>query len=308
MSTDVDYDELEALLAGLEEPEVAAPEPEPEPIVEAVVEAGPDYEDGPEVEGREERTAKSEPVAEVPSAGPIAEEPAKRTRRTKKEMEAARAAETAAAVIEVEPEPVVVEEEFDEVEALIAAAEPTVAPAAKLEERYEEAFEEFSPESNLKTFIKAEQLQADLDFSQLSLSNAQMRQASLFAHYSMLAHQAQFQADRAYQQVDLLEAQLDQKYRDAFTTSGTKVTENVIKSAIIKDERYQAAMLRKHEAKAIAEMVKSASDSFRHRRDMISVMSYDTREERKGEMRTMAVSESRKEAQNTALELMKGSR
>lgn len=183
----------------------------------------------------------------------------------------------------------------DEIDALLAAAEeappvviytdptPTVKAHAP---RYEEAEERFVPESDLKTFIDIDRLKADLDFTETNISLAMTRQASLFAHYSTLAHQAQFQADRADQQVDLIEAQLDQKYRDAFVTAGQKVTENMIKAAIIKDDKYQKAMLRKNEAKAIAEMVKSAADSFRHRRDMLIQVGADLRQQAQGEVRT----------------------
>lgn len=193
-------------------------------------------------------------------------------------------------VVEASPEPVVQPAPVDEeIDALLAAAEVEAAQAVSIAATSvvdEEPKECFVPESDLRTFLDMDKLKADLEFTETNISLAMTRQAALFAHYSTLAHQAQFQADRADQQVDLVEAQLDQKYRDAFATAGQKVTENMIKASIIKDDKYQKAMLRKHEAKAIAEMVKSAADSFRHRRDMLIQVGADLRQQAQGAVRT----------------------
>jgi len=198
-----------------------------------------------------------------------------------------------------EPEPVKVEEPEPEVEALTeavadfddeveamleaASAEPTPEPEP---EPKKEDLSTFFGSAGLRTFIDPNQLREDLNFTHTNISAAMTRQASLFAHYSTLSAQAQFQADRADQQVDLIEAQLDQQYRDSLAATGVKITENVVKAAITKDPKYQSALTRKHEAKAIADMVKSAADSFRHRRDMLIQVGADLREEAKGKLQT----------------------
>lgn len=140
----------------------------------------------------------------------------------------------------------------------------------------------FAPSNALSTFIDELQLRQDLEFTEATISMAMTRQAPLFAHYSTLAHKAQYQADRAKQQVDLVEAQLDQAYRDKFISEGVKASENMVKAAITRDAAYQEAQNKRHEAQAIAEMVKSAADSFRHRRDMLIQVGADLREEKKG--------------------------
>lgn len=185
----------------------------------------------------------------------------------------------------------VVEESVDEeVEALLEAAaveEPAVAPAPSPAKsappRDEDAF---VPESDLRTFVDSAKLKADLEFTETNISTAMMKQASLFAHYATLAHQAQFQADRADQQLDLVEAKLYQQYRDSFASAGEKPTEGMIRASITKDDRYQKALLRKSEAKAIADMVKVAAESFRHRRDMLIQVGADLRQEYLGGVRT----------------------
>jgi hypothetical protein len=137
----------------------------------------------------------------------------------------------------------------------------------------------------LNTFIDADKLQEDLHFTETSINMAMTRQAALFAHYARLSADATYQADRAKQQVELLEAQLNQRFRDSMVAAGTKFTEKSIDAMVISDSSYQAAQERAHEAKAIASMVASAADSFRHRKDMLIQVGADLRLEKQGELR-----------------------
>lgn len=137
----------------------------------------------------------------------------------------------------------------------------------------------------LNTFIDADQLQRDLHFTEATINDGMTRQAALFAHYARLSADATYQSDRAKQQVDLLEAQLNQRFRDAMIAAGTKFTEKSIDAMVIQDSSYQAAQERAHEAKAIASMVASAADSFRHRKDMLIQVGADLRLEKQGELR-----------------------
>ncbi len=287
-------DDLEALLADLTAEDLELLDEPVKPAATPVIEPEP-----PLVADKPKRTRRPKAEAE-PKPVPVEEEINldDLDDLTLDEPVKVNAAEPEPAAVEVVAEaaaelPVIASD--DEIDALLAAVEeapPVVVyvdptPTVKVTTpRYEEEEERFVPESDLKTFIDIDRLKADLDFTETNISLAMTRQASLFAHYSTLAHQAQFQADRADQQVDLVEAQLDQKYRDAFVTAGQKVTENMIKAAIIKDDKFQKAMLRKNEAKAIAEMVKSAADSFRHRRDMLIQVGADLRQQAQGEVRT----------------------
>jgi hypothetical protein len=202
-----------------------------------------------------------------------------------------------AEVVEPEPEvpaPVALEGDDDaEMEALLAAsvdesadlATATAAPAGTAKSITPKTIRPtFNPSGDLKTFIDPDRLQDDLNFSTNNISLAMTRQAALFAHYSNLSAQAAYQHDRAKQQVELLEANLDQKFRDSLTMAGTKFTETSLKSLITKDSSYQAAVTRAHEARAIAKMVDTAADSFRHRKDMLIQVGADLREEKKGNL------------------------
>lgn len=283
---EVEIDELEALLAGLDEDIEAIAVAETTPEVEAPKAAEPVEEI--ELDEADLAALEEQPVVEKVTAEELAVEELVPETPQEAVIEARKITEEEQAEELKLVEEGVGEPEIDEVEALLAEVEasaPQTKPAEP-EPKREDALDHFTPESDLRTFIDPDQLKEDLAFTQSNISLAMTRQASLFAHYSMLAHRAQFQADRADQQVDLVEAQLDQKYRDAFATAGTKATENMIKSAIIKDGKYQKAVMRKHEAKAIAEMVKSAADSFRHRRDMLIQVGADLRAEAQGGVRT----------------------
>ncbi|MEG2989806.1 MAG: hypothetical protein RR818_00550 [Citrobacter sp.] len=196
----------------------------------------------------------------------------------------------------VEPEPEVELGDDAELEALLSAAPeatpapaPVVAPAPTQPLTGAAAAVATRPTKvkagALKTFIDADQLQADLAFTTTNISLAMTRQAALFAHYSRLAADATYQSDRSKQQVELLEATLNQRFRDSLITAGTKFTEKSIDSMVIQDASYQEAQERAHEARAIAKMVETAADSFRHRKDMLIQVGADLRMEKQGELR-----------------------
>lgn len=190
--------------------------------------------------------------------------------------------------------PIALEDDDDaEMEALLASsvdesadlATATAAPAGTAKAVSPKTIRPvFNPSGDLKTFIDPDRLQDDLNFSTNNISLAMTRQAALFAHYSNLSAQAAYQHDRAKQQVELLEANLDNKFRDSLTMAGTKFTETSLKSLITKDSSYQAVVTRAHEARAIAKMVDTAADSFRHRKDMLIQVGADLREEKKGKL------------------------
>jgi hypothetical protein len=175
----------------------------------------------------------------------------------------------------------------DELDALLASV-PSAAPAPKAAVSSPSKPVSVTPTKKvggLNTFIDADQLQKDLHFTEATINDGMTRQAALFAHYARLSADATYQSDRAKQQVELLEAQLNQKFRDSMVMAGTKFTEKSIDAMVIQDSGYQAAQERAHEARAIASMVSSAADSFRHRKDMLIQVGADLRLEKQGELR-----------------------
>lgn len=172
-----------------------------------------------------------------------------------------------------------------ELDALLAAAPADPTPVATPTPTKPIAVTPTRKAGALNTFIDADKLQEDLKFTENSISLAMTRQAALFAHYARLSADATYQSDRAKQQVELLEAQLNQKFRDSLVAAGTKFTEKSIDAMVISDSSYQAAQERAHEARAIAKMVESATESFRHRKDMLIQVGADLRMEKQGELR-----------------------
>ena len=194
-------------------------------------------------------------------------------------------------VIETVVEPEAVSDD-DELAALLSAApEAVVAPVIPTPTAVSGAAAAVATRPTktkagaLRTFIDADQLQEDLAFTTTNISLAMTRQAALFAHYSRLAADATYQSDRSKQQVELLEATLNQRFRDGLIAAGTKFTEKSIDSMVIQDSSYQEAQERAHEARAIAKMVDTAADSFRHRKDMLIQVGADLRMEKQGELR-----------------------
>lgn len=137
------------------------------------------------------------------------------------------------------------------------------------------------------SFIEPAQLRTDLEVDERDISLSMMRQSGLFAYYSTLAAQAQRQLDQMEQLEEIIAARLDKKARDNALSSGSKITEAQVKAFVALEPKAIAIRRAVNEARMVASICKSAADSFRHRRDMLIQLSFNGREERKGELRMM---------------------
>lgn len=137
----------------------------------------------------------------------------------------------------------------------------------------------------LKTFINPEQLKADLAYSEATIGEATMQQASLFSHYAALAARAAYQHDTSKNALELVEAMIDKELRDAANATGQKITEASITKAIVLDVRYQEAQKRVTTAKLIMSLCEQARESFRQRMFMLIQAGKDQMIERQGELR-----------------------
>jgi hypothetical protein len=145
----------------------------------------------------------------------------------------------------------------------------------------------------LKTLIDAEQLKADLQFSDVDMNSAFMAQASLFAHYAVISAQANKQVDDIKMMLEVKEALVSQKLRDEATAAGEKVVETKIASQL--HTKKEIVELRKtlNEAKLIADLARSSLEAFRHKRDCMIQVGVAVREELKGEARVLMESADR---------------
>jgi len=149
----------------------------------------------------------------------------------------------------------------------------------------------------VKHFIDSEKARDDLETANKDLNLAMMSQAGLFAYYASLAAQAQAQLDKFEHLEEIILARLDKKVRDAANAAGTKITEAQVKAQVNLETDAIAVRSAVNEARMVSNICKSTADAFKHRRDMIIQLGFNSREERKGEVR---VYEEREQASREA--------
>lgn len=136
----------------------------------------------------------------------------------------------------------------------------------------------------VRQFIDMAKLKEDLSYTTINLSDAMMRQASLFAHYGELAAKSSRQVDNIKMLLDNIEAQVYRVIRDGMVNRGEKVTEAQVEKQVTRHERVRAVNRALNEAKQIESVAKTAVEAFRHRRDMLIQQGLIMREEMKGEL------------------------
>lgn len=161
-------------------------------------------------------------------------------------------------------------------------------------------------ETGLKTFIDPVQLNKDIAINPTDLDNAMLAHSGLSVHYGIQAVHARSQAERMKNAVEILEARLDNEYRDSLKAEGAKVTEGAIKAAVLNDKRYSAAQNKLIEAQTIYRLAEVAANAFSGRKDLILEVARDRRKEREGELRVMAVEAAKESASKAVREMMQG--
>lgn len=118
-----------------------------------------------------------------------------------------------------------------------------------------------------------------------TIDTGMMKQASLYAHYAVIAARTSEYADNVKTARDVLESKIDREVRDEAVSTGMKITEKMIENAIKLDSRWIRAAKATNKAKANAELAKSALEALKQKRDMLIQIGVSIREEMKGEMR-----------------------
>jgi len=137
---------------------------------------------------------------------------------------------------------------------------------------------------SVKQFVDGKQLKEDVSFSDADLSSAMMEQASMFAHYGVLAAQAARQVDQMKTRLEIAESAVYRSLRDDLTAKGEKFTEGSLGAAVALHPEIRRHKMAVNEAKQIEQSAKIAVEAFRHRRDMLIQMGLISREEMKGEL------------------------
>jgi hypothetical protein len=139
--------------------------------------------------------------------------------------------------------------------------------------------------SGVVQFIDANRLKSDLEINEIDLSASMMRHAGLFAHYAVLHSQAELQFAKKEQLLEVIESRVDKEIRDKAVANAQKITEAAIEKQVRADPRYIRAKSIVNEARQVSTLAKMATDTFRHRKDMLIQTAQNQREERNGELR-----------------------
>lgn len=131
------------------------------------------------------------------------------------------------------------------------------------------------------------ELAIDIAINPVDLDNGMLSQASLFARYAYKSAQAQSHAEKMKASFEILESALDGEHRSLLADGGGKVTEAMIRQAIVSDGRWGKAQAKLIEARTTASFSKDVLEAFKQKRDMLVQLGINSREEMKGVMRVM---------------------
>jgi len=153
--------------------------------------------------------------------------------------------------------------------------------------------------------LDPEELKRDLSFSQADIDTAMYEQASLSAHYGVLAAQAQQAVSRSKVRLKTIVARVSKEMRANYAIKGTKITENQLNNEVAADSRVAAVEMEVVNAQYDADMARSAFEAFKQRRDMLVQISKTRLEEYRGELRTV-VTDNVNDLKQRALDIAKG--
>lgn len=137
-------------------------------------------------------------------------------------------------------------------------------------------------------YIDAEQLKVDLTYTTADLSTAMMQQSALFSHYGVLAAKAAQQVDAIKLVLEATEANVYKVVRSTLIATGDKPTEAQLEKLVNSHDKIVAIKRALARAKYIEALGKTASEAFRHRRDMLVQHGLISREEMRGDLRIAA--------------------
>lgn len=184
----------------------------------------------------------------------------------------------------------------------VSISEEELALLAEIEEPVKA--EKAAPETEAKSKPKAtetaskpafavdpEQLAIDIAINQTDLDDGMISQAGLFARYAWTSAQAQAQYEKLKASFEILESKLDGEHRESLAEGGGKVTEAMVRQAVVSDSRWGAAQSRLIDARTNASFAKDVLESFKQKRDMLVQLAISDREEMKGTLRVLDTEE-----------------
>ena len=162
--------------------------------------------------------------------------------------------------------------------------EEELQEAQFLEDAEQETHKPVKKQSVVKTYINPVKFKEDIAINILDLDNAFVNQAALAAYYGIQCAKANEQVDNLKLVMDVREAQIGHEIRRALIDEGTKPTEALINAGVMVNKQYIKARRAHNEARTNLEMLKAAVEAFRQRRDMLSQLGNNERQEKRGEL------------------------
>lgn len=148
----------------------------------------------------------------------------------------------------------------------------------------------------LHRFVAAEKIIEDASLGNVLLNDAVIEQSALAAYYGERFAKSLRQYGMMKMNVDAVEAKVDAELRDRFVEEGKKVTEKAIETAIADDPRVKEARKALIVADEIKNMLFSAMDAMRQRRDSLEMLGRIQNDEHRGALRIMAQDNTRSKA------------
>lgn len=147
-----------------------------------------------------------------------------------------------------------------------------------------------SDRAALIVYVDSEQLKADLEINSTDIDEAMRKHAGLYAHYATQAVRARAQHERWKSAFEVLEAQLDAKYRRELAPDGDdpkakKPTEPQIRAAVVSDSAWKACSSKVIEAQQIQKLAEIGERSFEQRKDMLLQVARNQAREAEGQLR-----------------------
>ena len=175
----------------------------------------------------------------------------------------------------------------------VSISEEELALLAEIEEPVKAVSKSEAKEATTKPAfaVDPKQLAIDIAINQTDLDDGMISQAGLFARYAWTAAQAQAQYEKLKASFEILESKLDGEQREALAEAGGKVTEAMVRQAVVSDSRWGAAQSRLIDARTNSSFAKDVLESFKQKRDMLVQLAISDREEMKGTLRVMDTEE-----------------
>lgn len=141
--------------------------------------------------------------------------------------------------------------------------------------------------SSTSDILDPDQIKRDIAINPTDLDTALIEHPGLQLHYALKTADARRAYERLKSGVEILEAQLDSKYREELFDGGKKPTEAAIRNAVVGDPKYAAAQAKLIDAQHLWKMCEAVESSFHSRKDILLEVARDRRKEKEGAMRVM---------------------